>query len=553
MKSRATLWLRLSVFLLLPISARLDAATVKGVILANEVGGPPIANVQVSAVGGANAVASHSDGTFVLEFPDKQPGETVQLIVQKPGMVVVNDFQLRLTLPKAASAAPLILLLCRAADREEMARRFYQLRSFEAIEQSYRQKLEDLRAKNRATETAMEQLRIEREQAKNAAQGAAERLARVKVDESSDLYRYAVSLFAEGKADDALSFLNEKRLAESVAEARKRKAAAENELMQVVQAYALKGQLLVSKFQFEEAQSAYKGAIAIAPNNAEANLNLGLFSQKLNRLSEADSSYGRALVLLRQEGDEGGVATILNNLGALRRDQNRMGDARRAYHEALEIRRKLAKQNPDTYLPYVATTLNNLGVLHRDQNRMEEARRAFDEALEIRRKLVRQSSDTYLPDVAATLNNLGILHRDQNRLREARKAYDEALEIRRKLAQKNPDAYLPDVAATLNNLGILYSDQNRMNEARRSYDEALDAYRKLAKQNPATYLPYVATALNNLGVLLREQNRMGEARRAFSESLAIYEAFAKTNPKKYGQRVESTRTLLHGLTDKRER
>src|ERR1700686_3729291 len=96
MKSRATLWLRLSVFLLLPISARLDAATVKGVILANEVGGPPVANVQVSAVGGANAVASLSDGTFVLEFPDKQPGETVQLLVQKPGMGGVNDFHVGL-------------------------------------------------------------------------------------------------------------------------------------------------------------------------------------------------------------------------------------------------------------------------------------------------------------------------------------------------------------------------------------------------------------------------------------------------------------------------
>src|SRR5688572_14484667 len=94
-------WLRATlVFLLLAVCVRLGAATIRGVILANELGGQPVANVQVSAVEGANPVSSRSNGTFVLEFPEKEPGETVQLIVQKPGMVVVNEFQLWLTLPK---------------------------------------------------------------------------------------------------------------------------------------------------------------------------------------------------------------------------------------------------------------------------------------------------------------------------------------------------------------------------------------------------------------------------------------------------------------------
>jgi hypothetical protein len=49
-------------------------------------------------------------------------------------------------------------------------------------------------------------------------------------------------------------------------------------------------------------------------------------------------------------------------------------EARKAYEEALKIRRELAAKNPETYLPYVAGTLNNLGILHRDQNRKDEAR-----------------------------------------------------------------------------------------------------------------------------------------------------------------------------------
>jgi cell division protein FtsB len=198
----------MSVLLLLAVSIRVGAATIRGLILANELGGPPVAHVQVSAVEGANAVSSLSNGTFVLEFTDKQPGETVQLIVQKPGMVVVNEFQLQLTLPKDAKAAPLTLLLCRAAEREEMASRFYRLKSFDAIERSYRKKLEDLKAKNQATEAAREQLRIERDQAREAARSASEQLAKVKVGEASELYRQAMSLFGEGKVDEALAILS---------------------------------------------------------------------------------------------------------------------------------------------------------------------------------------------------------------------------------------------------------------------------------------------------------------------------------------------------------
>ena len=55
--------------------------------------------------------------------------------------------------------------------------------------------------------------------------------------------------------------------------------------------------------------------------------------------------------------------------------QNRMEEARQRYEEALKIRRQLAQQNSDTYLPYVAATLNDLGNLDSAQNRMEEARR----------------------------------------------------------------------------------------------------------------------------------------------------------------------------------
>ena len=57
------------------------------------------------------------------------------------------------------------------------------------------------------------------------------------------------------------------------------------------------------------------------------------------------------------------------------------------YDEALNIYRRLAEANPDTYLPKVAMTLNNLGTLCCYRNDVAAAQAAYDEALDIRRRL----------------------------------------------------------------------------------------------------------------------------------------------------------------------
>ena len=64
----------------------------------NELGGPPMGNIEVSALVG-NTNNTDANGKFTFSFPNKRPGDTVRLIVRKEGYVVVNDIQLELTLP----------------------------------------------------------------------------------------------------------------------------------------------------------------------------------------------------------------------------------------------------------------------------------------------------------------------------------------------------------------------------------------------------------------------------------------------------------------------
>ena len=87
-------------------------------------------------------------------------------MVNKEGYLVVNELQLDLALPADSDARPLQIILCKEADREAMARRFYRLKSFEVIEETYQRQVKGLEAMQPATAITMGKLQQERDQAK---------------------------------------------------------------------------------------------------------------------------------------------------------------------------------------------------------------------------------------------------------------------------------------------------------------------------------------------------------------------------------------------------
>src|SRR6266436_879703 len=511
--------------LLTVVSKAKADAVLRGVVLSNELGGPPIGNVEVSAVG-ANPNNTDANGVFTFTFPSKKPGETVRLIVRKQGYVVVNEIQLEVTLPADPQERPAILLLCKEGDREEMARRFYRLKLVAGADETYKKEAQH------ADPAELGKLQQERDQAKKAADKRAEEFAKQEPGVGSELYRKAMRLFLDGKVDEALVTLSDEKLRELSKAAKETKAEA-GKTTEAIQAWLLKAQLFTVQFRFDDAEKAYQEAIDTSPESLKANFAFAHFNQELNRYDKARRAYARCLELARSKDDDGDIALTLNNLANLDKDQNRPETARKGYEEALKIYREFAQKNPDTYLSYVATILNNLAVLHADQNRMERARKEYEEALKIRRELAQKNADTYLPYVAAILNNLANLDSEQNRMEAARKEYEEALRIRGELAQKNPDTYLPDVAQTLYNLANLDGAQKRPEAARKKYEEALKIRRELAQKNPDTYLPDVAKTLGNLASVDVFENRIGTARKRFEEALDIFEQLAARNPDRF--------------------
>ena len=298
------------------------------------------------------------------------------------------------------------------------------------------------------------------------------------------------------------------------------------------------------------------------PSVASSLFKIGNGLYKINHFTQAEPKYNEALKIRRELAKDDPetylpyVANTLNNLANLHRVTNRIQAAEKEYNEALNIRHELEKDNPNTYRPKIAQTLNNLAILHRKTNRRQEAEKECKEALNIRLQLAEQSPDAYLPSVAQSLNNLAYLYKDMKRYQEAEVEYNKALDIRRQLAEKKSDAFLPDLAQTLNNLAVLHKDTNRHQNAEAEYNEALNIRRQLATNNPDAYLPYVANTLNNLAILHKNTNCHKEAEAEYNEALNIRRQLAKNNPDAYLPKVAMTLNNLgnfHRVTNRHKK
>lgn len=154
------------------------------------------------------------------------------------------------------------------------------------------------------------------------------------------------------------------------------------------------GTVLKESGRLPEAEVAYRHAVAIKPDYADAHNNLGVLYRDSKRLPQAEAAYRRALEI------RPGFADAHNNLGVLLKDSNRLSEAEAAYRRALEIQ------------PDFADAHNNLGVLFKETNRLPEAEMAYQRAM------------TLKPDFVDPRFNLSLLLLSMSRYDEAWPLYE---------------------------------------------------------------------------------------------------------------------------------
>jgi predicted O-linked N-acetylglucosamine transferase (SPINDLY family) len=240
-----------------------------------------------------------------------------------------------------------------------------------------------------------------------------------------------------------------------------------------------------------------------------------------------------AKLMVLPADDKARRAGLLNNLGGALSALGQREQALEASQEAVDIRRKLAKANPQAFLPDLAMSLNNLGGALSDLGQREPALEASQEAADVYRKLAKANPQAFLPNLAMSLNNLGNRLSDLGQREQALEASQEAVDIRRKLAKANPQAFLPNLAASLNNLGGALSDLGQRGLALEASQEAVDIRRKLAEANPQAFLPDLAMSLGAYGRVLLAMVRHDEAASAFSEGLQHLVLFYRDLPQAF--------------------
>ncbi len=164
--------------------------------------------------------------------------------------------------------------------------------------------------------------------------------------------------------------------------------------------------------QNKPAETEFRRAVELSPNDADANNNLGKALQDGGQLENAALSYRRALELKPD------FAEAHNNLGNALRNLERPEAAILSCRRALELK------------PDFAEAYNNLGNALQDTNQLESAAACFRRALELK------------PNLAEVHNNLGNSLRHLNHLDAAHASYRRALELDPQFSKANSNLLL---------------------------------------------------------------------------------------------------------------
>jgi tetratricopeptide (TPR) repeat protein/DNA replication protein DnaC len=202
--------------------------------------------------------------------------------------------------------------------------------------------------------------------------------------------------------------------------------------------------------------------------------NLGVFLDASKDYASAETVFKIAISIDPEE------VMALNNLGMMMYDLGRLDEAERAFRFAI-------KRNPEYFIPWI-----HLGVVLHKKNKLEEAKKIFQKAISIDDKFLTNRPQS----VSIAWYNLGIVQNELGQKEEAKESYRKALEIR----PKYPEAMLnlavlleeagelaeakkmikivlqdnPEYPNAWNNLAVVYMKLRRYISARDAWKRAVD-------------------------------------------------------------------------------
>ncbi len=315
------------------------------------------------------------------------------------------------------------------------------------------------------------------------------------------------------------------------------------------------------------AQKFYNGFLAERGNDpafrylaGRAYSRLGDIQEWLNEHKESEQSYQQAFKLLSGNDDFSArkeLARAFNNAGTPLKKTGRYKEAKEYLQEAIQLRRKLARENPKKLRlqQNLAASYYDLAtVLAKMPNQRENAKHCYRKALGIQKSISRlePNNPEFIRAQAKTLNNLGILLSSESSSAPA-EVFALAIGLQKQLVNDHPfnPTYRRELARSYNNFAAKLIDTRQAPEAEEEYKKALEILQQLVRDFPSvpTYQEEMAAIHFNRGSYFRDIGKLTEGEKYFAEALKYRSKLAKRYPKIPGYQLKLARVYeAFGIT-----
>ncbi|MBL4668756.1 MAG: tetratricopeptide repeat protein [Flavobacteriales bacterium] len=167
------------------------------------------------------------------------------------------------------------------------------------------------------------------------------------------------------------------------------------------------------------------------------------------------------------------------------------------------LARKLDPKTKRSFLLILATSLNNIGYVYKQQNNLNKALEFYNKSLKTREEIGDK------PGIANSLNNIGSLYDNLGKIEKALEHYDRSLKIQEAIGDKK------NAAISLINIGSLYYYQGDTIKSLEFLYQGV----KILEKNGNKY--FLSVCQNNIGNILNSQKKPTKALSFLDKSLNI--------------------------------
>ncbi len=251
-------------------------------------------------------------------------------------------------------------------------------------------------------------------------------------------------------------------------------------------------------FVYEMLESGGNADRETIERTAQISISLGCLYSDINKRTEAEQYYRRAMDLISQFREPSvseirNKVVLYNNLGVLYIQKNEPGKAMELLESAMNKVEDGEKKDPAAFLLYRSMILLNQGMIMFRNGDFEPAQKKLEESLKIRGLLLENESETILPLMAVICHDLGCVTNRENN--DGNVYFDKAEKIETDLSVEQSEVFRAYIAITRITKAALDPDSSSD-----EFEKCVQMSNELIDKLSVAYKSYLGMSLYNAGI-----------------------------------------------------